>query len=159
LCLSSRCARTACRLREQLSTTALRRNALHYEQSCSGFARAETEDLPELLLKSMSRTYAPKPSYASSTGRNGAESDPVDVIALVERRAVRYFTELPVVKGAVLRGTAVCLAHLVKSRRSRVDWVITSPPTTGCEPTSQINGFAIGSSVALHQWTIRTENK
>jgi len=76
------------------------------------------------------RTYAPKPAYAVRfwQGR-GLVPEPVDVLAVIERRAKRYYGTLP---------TVTATARLADSRdpaalqsETRFTWVITSPPYYG----------------------------
>jgi hypothetical protein len=79
------------------------------------------------------RTYAPKPAYATRFWRERElVPEQVDVVAIIERRAQRYFGPLPGIAGT---------ARLADSRQRealepmppgiRFKWVITSPPYYG----------------------------
>lgn len=79
------------------------------------------------------RTYAPKPAYSISFWKDrGLKPQPVDVLAVIERRAIRYYSNLPT-------GIGVC--QLADSRRpgsiqsaaprEGFRWIITSPPYYG----------------------------
>lgn len=79
------------------------------------------------------RTYAPKPAYSIGFWKNrGLKPQNVDVFAVIERRVIRYYSDLPT-------GIGVC--QLADSRRpesiqlvaprGRFRWIITSPPYYG----------------------------
>jgi hypothetical protein len=80
------------------------------------------------------RTYAPKPKYAVSFwGRHGFQAPDVDVLEIINERAIRYFAEpLPNVKYRTARGDSRSL-HILKGvcdgRRPRL--IVTSPPYYG----------------------------
>ena len=105
------------------------------------------------------RTYAPKPAYATRYWQSrGMFPGPVDVLAVIERRAKRYYRAAPTVTGAVrLADSRIAKALQPETLGSRFNWVITSPHTTVCVPISQTNGCATGLSVALIQWTTPIE--
>ena len=80
------------------------------------------------------RTYAPKPRYAVKFWRaHQMTPELVDVIALIEERAHRYYgpsTQVP--EGAVMRADSrlpETFTHLAAGKP--VNWVITSPPYYG----------------------------
>jgi hypothetical protein len=87
---------------------------------------------PSYLSNQCTRTYAPKPGYAAKFWRTRKLTPPkVDVLALVKRRAERYFgEEVPVGRGSV---TLADSTHLSAFRRvsGKAAWVITSPPYFG----------------------------
>jgi len=79
------------------------------------------------------RTYAPKPAYSIGFWKDrGLKPQYVDALAVIERRAIRYFSSLPV-------GIGIC--RLADSRRREsiqpvvpggsFRWIITSPPYYG----------------------------
>lgn len=79
------------------------------------------------------RTYAPKPAYATRFWQSRRiKPDPVDVLALIERRARRYFTTLYPATGTVRCADSRVLASLrPDDPRTRFNIVITSPPYYG----------------------------
>jgi len=79
------------------------------------------------------RTYAPKPAYATRFWRErGLKPEPVDVLAVIERRAKRYYGTLPNATGAArLADSRQREALQPMSPDVRFDWVITSPPYYG----------------------------
>lgn len=97
------------------------------------------------------RTYAPKPAYATRFWQErGLKPERVDVLAVLERRAKRYFVNLPDASGT---------ARLADSRRPealrpaspevRFNWVITSPPYYGMRtyiPDQWLRNWFLGGS-------------
>lgn len=79
------------------------------------------------------RTYAPKPAYATRFWRErGLEPEPVDVLAVIERRAKRYYGPLPNATGTVRLADSRHPESLQPASPDvRFDWVITSPPYYG----------------------------
>ena len=79
------------------------------------------------------RTYAPKPAYATRYWQNRRMfPDPVDVLAVIERRAKRYYETVPTMKGIVrLADSRTADALQPETPDSRFNWVITSPPYYG----------------------------
>lgn len=79
------------------------------------------------------RTYAPKPAYATRFWRaRGLEPELVDVLAVIERRAKRYYGILHDVRGtARLADSRQAEALQPETPGNRFNWVITSPPYYG----------------------------
>ena len=79
------------------------------------------------------RTYAPKPAYATRYWQSrGMLPDPADVLAVIERRAKRYYKTVFTMKGVVrLADSRVAEALQPQTPGSRFNWVITSPPYYG----------------------------
>ncbi len=79
------------------------------------------------------RTYAPKPTYATRFWlTRGLKPEPVDVLAVIERRAKRYYGVLPNATGtARLADSRQLDALQPTSPDVRFNWVITSPPYYG----------------------------
>lgn len=79
------------------------------------------------------RTYAPKPAYAVRFWRErGLEPEPIDVLAVIERRAQRYYRLSFNVEGVA----RVADSREIESLKPvlpdmRFNWVITSPPYYG----------------------------
>lgn len=93
----------------------------------------QQKTFPSYLSNQSPRTYSPKPGYSVGFWkRHNMRPQRVDVLAVIERRARRYYSDLP-------KGTGVC--RLADSRvpesvrpiepRSRFRWIITSPPYYG----------------------------
>jgi len=93
----------------------------------------EQKVFPGYFSNQCPRTYSPKPGYSIRFWRDrGLKPQPVDVLAVIERRATRYYSGL-------LAEIGIC--RLADSRRpesiqpvapeGRFRWVITSPPYYG----------------------------
>lgn len=88
---------------------------------------------PSYLSNQCPRTYAPKPAYAVRFWRaRQCRPELVDVLAIIERRARRYYAHPLEASGTVRLGDsreAAVLQPVAAGRRFR--WVITSPPYYG----------------------------
>lgn len=88
---------------------------------------------PSYFSNQCPRTYAPKPAYAVRYWKERKlQPEPMDALALIERRAQRYYVSLPDIHGVVRRADsreADSLRPIVPGRK--FDWVITSPPYYG----------------------------
>jgi|YNPBryunderm2012_1023409.scaffolds.fasta_scaffold02701_2 DNA modification methylase len=89
--------------------------------------------LPSYFSNQCPRTYAPKPAYATRFWRErGLAPEPVDVLAVIERRARRYYGISSEAMGAVRLADSRMPSSLEpESPEIRFDWVITSPPYYG----------------------------
>jgi len=88
---------------------------------------------PAYFSNQSPRTYAPKPAYAIRFWKErGLAPEPVDVLAIIERRAARYYG-VPLSAGGVARlGDSRQDGNLApESPNGRYAWVITSPPYYG----------------------------
>ena len=88
---------------------------------------------PSYFSNQCPRTYAPKPAYATRFWQNrGLVPEPVDVLAVIERRAKRYYGVLSDITGAV-RLADSRNAEAIQPERPETcfDWIITSPPYYG----------------------------
>lgn len=88
---------------------------------------------PSYFSNQCPRSYAPKPSYAKRYWQDrGLVPEPVDILAIIERRAERYYNELPNVTGTVRLADSRNVNALQPVRPGiRFNWVITSPPYYG----------------------------
>jgi hypothetical protein len=107
--------------------------------------------LPGYFSNQSPRTYAPKPAYATRFWRDRALAPPaVDVLAVIERRAYRFFTDLPGGLGICQLGDSRNTLSLVPCcRRKRFRWVITSPPYYGMRtylPDQWLRNWFLGGS-------------
>lgn len=106
---------------------------------------------PSYFSNQCPRTYAPKPAYATRfwQGR-GLVPEPVDVLAVIERRAKRYFGTLPAITGAVrLADSRDAKALQPEAPDTRFNWVITSPPYYGMRtylPDQWLRNWFVGGS-------------
>jgi DNA methylase len=89
-----------------------------------------TKGEPAYLSNQMPRTYATKPSPAVRFWQKWKlRPKPVDTLALVARKAVRYFSDTPPkIGGSIIEGDS---RTVDLSRFRQFDWVITSPPYLG----------------------------
>ncbi len=89
---------------------------------------------PSYFSNQAPRTYAPKPRYAVNFWRaRGLIPEPVDVPAIIEARALRYYG-LPARRheGMVLRADSRLPETFARLGRPKsLSWVITSPPYYG----------------------------
>ncbi|NLI01038.1 MAG: site-specific DNA-methyltransferase [Chthonomonadales bacterium] len=88
---------------------------------------------PGYLSNQSPRTYAPKPSYATRYWQSRQlVPEPVDIMAVIERRAVRYYGTPTACAGVARLGDSRNPVALEPpSPGTRFRWVITSPPYYG----------------------------
>lgn len=88
---------------------------------------------PSYFSNQCPRTYAPKPAYATRYWReHGFRPEAIDVLAIIEHRAKRYYRLSSDITGAVrLADSREAEALEPEVPRKRFDWVITSPPYYG----------------------------
>ncbi len=93
--------------------------------------------LPSYFSNQCPRTYAPKPAYAIRFWQErGLAPEPVDVLAIIERRAKRYYgaSVNPSIPSAVrLADSREAAALQPETPDARFTWVITSPPYYGMQ--------------------------
>ncbi len=89
--------------------------------------------VPGYFSNQSPRTYSPKPAYALRFWKSRRLiPEPVDVIALIERRARRFYTAKFGCTGTVRLGDSRSAEEFeAPSRGTSFDWVITSPPYYG----------------------------
>ncbi len=88
---------------------------------------------PSYFSNQCPRTYAPKPAYATRFWRERAlVPESLDVLAVIERRAKRYYGTTFSASGSVrLADSRETAALQPEEHDSRFRWVITSPPYYG----------------------------
>ncbi|HWQ39372.1 MAG TPA: DNA methyltransferase [Burkholderiales bacterium] len=88
---------------------------------------------PSYFSNQCPRTYAPKPDYAVRYWRaHGLRAQRVNVLAIIERRAERYFAHgLSAPGQARLADSRSPAALRPRAPRRRFRWIITSPPYYG----------------------------
>lgn len=88
---------------------------------------------PSYFSNQSPRTYSPKPAYATRfwQGR-GLVPEPIDVLAVIERRTKRYYGTSSKITGTVrLADSREAEALQPETPETQFDWVITSPPYYG----------------------------
>lgn len=116
---------------------------------------------PSYFSNQCPRTYAPKPVYATRfwQGR-GLVAEPVDVLAVIERRAKRYYGTPSDITGAVrLADSREAEALQPETPETRFDWVITSPPYYGMRtyiPDQWLRNWFVGGPDAV-EYTNRAQ--
>ncbi|MGC8495412.1 MAG: DNA methyltransferase [Syntrophobacteraceae bacterium] len=100
------------------------------------------------------RTYAPKPAYATRFWqKRGLEPEPINVLAVIERRAKRYYGTSSDTTGAVrLADSREAEALKPETPDARFDWVITSPPYYGMRtyiPDQWLRNWFVGGPEAV----------
>lgn len=96
------------------------------------------------------RTYAPKPAYAARFWRErGLMPEPVDVLAVIERRAKRYYETLHnIISGSVrLADSREAKSLQPEIPEIHFNWVITSPPYYGMRtyiPDQWLRNWLVG---------------
>lgn len=109
---------------------------------------------PSYFSNQCPRTFAPKPAYATRfwQGR-GLEPDPIDVLAVIERRTKRYYATSSDITGAVrLADSRGAEALQPDTPEARFDWVITSPPYYGMRtyiPDQWLRNWFVGGPDAV----------
>lgn len=88
---------------------------------------------PSYFSNQCPRTYAPKPAYATRFWRERElVPEAIDVLAVIERRAKRYYGMSSNITGAVrLADSRDAEALQPETPDARFSWVITSPPYYG----------------------------
>lgn len=88
---------------------------------------------PSYFSNQCPRTYAPKPAYAAGYWKDRRlVPEAIDVLAVIERRAKRYYGVLSDATGAVrLADSRAAEALEPENPEMRFNWVITSPPYYG----------------------------
>ncbi len=109
---------------------------------------------PSYFSNQCPRTYAPKPDYATRFWRERKLiPEDVDVMAVIERRAARYYRLTPAATGAVRLGDSRAVESLrPDSPKMRFDWVITSPPYYGMRtyiPDQWLRNWFVGGPAAV----------
>ncbi|WP_232422427.1 DNA methyltransferase [Methylosarcina fibrata] len=106
---------------------------------------------PSYFSNQCPRTYAPKPAYALRYWLDRELlPEPMDVLAVIERRAKRYYGMTPVINGSVRLGDSRNEISLQPDHpENRFNWVITSPPYYGMRtyiPDQWLRNWFVGGS-------------
>nr|VFJ48317.1 MAG: DNA methylase [Candidatus Kentron sp. FM]VFJ52339.1 MAG: DNA methylase [Candidatus Kentron sp. FM]VFK09596.1 MAG: DNA methylase [Candidatus Kentron sp. FM] len=106
---------------------------------------------PSYFSNQCPRTYAPKPAYAIRYWQKRALiPESVDVLAIIERRAKRYYGVSPDITGSVRQADSRTAEALrPKNPATRFHWVITSPPYYGMRtyiPDQWLRNWFVGGS-------------
>lgn len=109
---------------------------------------------PSYFSNQSPRTYAPKPGYAIRFWKDrGLTPELVDVLAIIERRAERYYGDLPDAAGFVrLADSRSADALNPEFAETNFDWVITSPPYYGMRtyiPDQWLRNWFLGGHDAV----------
>lgn len=104
---------------------------------------------PSYFSNQCPRTYAPKPAYATRFWRErGLVPEPVDILAVIERRARRYYGVSFGTKGTVRLADSRDAASLQPETPGTLfDWIITSPPYYGMRtyiPDQWLRNWLVG---------------
>lgn len=104
---------------------------------------------PSYFSNQCPRTYAPKPAYATRYWQNRRFTpEPVDVLAVIERRARRYYGDSHPISATVrVADSRAAEALQPQLRETLFDWVITSPPYYGMRtyiPDQWLRNWFIG---------------
>lgn len=110
--------------------------------------------VPSHFSNQCPRTYAPKPAYAMRYWKDrGLLPEAVNVLALIERRAKRYYGGLSRMTGIVrLADSRASVALQPKTPGAHFDWVITSPPYYGMRtyiPDQWLRNWFVGGPDAV----------
>lgn len=109
---------------------------------------------PSYFSNQCPRTYAPKPAYATRFWRErGLVPEPIDVLAVIERRAKRYYGTSSDITGAVrLADSREAEALQPEAPETPFGWVITSPPYYGMRtyiPDQWLRNWFVGGPDAV----------
>lgn len=88
---------------------------------------------PSYFSNQCPRTYAPKPNYATRFWQErGLVPEPIDILAVIDRRAKRYYGTSFDITGAVrLADSRDAETFQAEKTDTRFNWLITSPPYYG----------------------------
>ena len=116
---------------------------------------------PSYFSNQCPRTYAPKPAYAIHFWQErGLVPEPVDVLAVIERRAKRYYGASLGITGDVrLADSREAVALQPDAPETRFDWVITSPPYYGMRtyiPDQWLRNWFVGGPDTV-DYTVRAQ--
>lgn len=116
---------------------------------------------PSYFSNQCPRTYAPKPSYAIRFWQTRRlEPEAIDVLAVIERRAKRYYATSFNMTGAVRLGDSREADALhPETPGTRFDWIITSPPYYGMRsylPDQWLRYWFVGGPDTV-DYTIRNQ--
>ena len=116
---------------------------------------------PSYFSNQCPRTYAPKPAYATRFWRErGLVPEPIDVMAVIERRAKRYYNVSSDITGAVrLADSREAESFQPETPEMRFNWVITSPPYYGMRtyiPDQWLRNWFVGGPDVV-DYTIRNQ--
>ena len=109
---------------------------------------------PSYFSNQSPRTYASKPAYATRYWQDrGLSPESVDVMAVITRRAKRYFGALSGTTGTVRLADSRAGEALRPNRyETHFDWVITSPPYYGMRtylPDQWLRNWFVGGPDAV----------
>lgn len=109
---------------------------------------------PSYFSNQCPRTYAPKPAYATRFWQErGLAPEPIDVLAVIQRRAKRYYGMSSDITGSVrLADSRQADALQPEAPGTRFDWVITSPPYYGMRtyiPDQWLRNWFVGGPEAV----------
>lgn len=109
---------------------------------------------PSYLSNQCPRTYAPKPNYSIRFWKERRLfPELIDVMAVIERRAKRFYGMLLKMKGVVrLADSREFKALQLDTQETRFDWVITSPPYYGMRtyiPDQWLRNWFVGGTEAV----------
>ncbi len=116
---------------------------------------------PSYFSNQCPRTYAPKPAYATRFWRERELlPEAIDVLAVIERRAKRYYETSSNITGVVrLADSREAEALQPETPETRFDWVITSPPYYGMRtyiPDQWLRNWFVGGPDAV-EYTNRAQ--
>jgi len=87
---------------------------------------------PSYFSNQCLRTYAPKPKYAVRFWRErNLAPEPVDVLAIIKKRAERYFNSMNKIKAKAYLADSRYLDFQSLFFGKKFNWIITSPPYYG----------------------------
>jgi hypothetical protein len=116
---------------------------------------------PSYFSNQCPRTYAPKPAYATRFWRErGLVPEAIDVLAVIERRAKRYYGTSSDITGAVRQADSRKVEALQPDAPEvQFNWVITSPPYYGMRtyiPDQWLRNWFVGGPDAV-DYTCRAQ--
>lgn len=123
-----------CRLRETLLQSCTTNTRIALRGIILGALHGpKQKTFPSYFSNQCPRTYAPKPAYAVRYWKDrGLIPEAVDILAVIERRARRYYKMSPDTGGFVrLADSREADAVQPEEPHTRFNWVITSPPYYG----------------------------
>ena len=103
---------------------------------------------PSHFSNQSQRTYAPKPRYAVRYWeKHDLHPEPVDVMSIINERAVRYYSHEKPASGKVVFGDSRKSIFARAAGERKADWIVTSPPYYGLRsylPDQWLRGWFLG---------------
>lgn len=159
LCFDPTVLEALCRFREAFLEDCTTDARIALRGIILGALHGPKQKTPSYFSNQCPRSYAPKPAYATRFWQaRGLKPEPVDVLAVIERRAKRYYSA-PLGAAGMVRLADSRDPEAVCAPGMRFNWVITSPPYYGMQtyiPDQWLRNWFVGGPDAV-EYTKRNQ--